>query len=164
MLWNLVVSLTGIETKNDGLNEMNEFNQESLAATDKWGHHLSDRRWVTSQRHQHNEEWRALCETLSLQYTAQSCIIVTMYWFSLDEVPEIALHWWEEESVIYSVLPAFIHPFHSFSSDSSVAFVYHHQHTDGMILYVLFLSHIESGCLISIPTVGDGCNHTLKGD
>lgn len=68
---------------------MNEFNQESLAATDKWGHQLSEWRWVTlHQNNQLNEKWHALCETLSLQYTARSYIIVTMHWFPLNDVPE----------------------------------------------------------------------------
>lgn len=94
---------TGIETKNDGADKMNEFNQESLAATDKWGHQLSDWRWVTlQQNNQHNEKWRALCETLSLQYTAQACIIVSMYRFTLNDVPEsIALQFATYEKQTY---------------------------------------------------------------
>lgn len=40
------------------------------------------------QNNQHSEKWRVLCETLSLQFTVQSWIIVSMYWFSLNDVPE----------------------------------------------------------------------------
>lgn len=60
LLQNLVVNLTGTETRNNGVDEMSEFNQESLAASDKWGHQFSDWIWVTPQQNnKHNEKWHA---------------------------------------------------------------------------------------------------------
>lgn len=60
LLQNLVVNLTGTETRNNGVDKMSEFNQESLAASDKWGHQFSDWIWVTPQRNnKHNEKWHA---------------------------------------------------------------------------------------------------------
>lgn len=99
------------------------------SVTDKWGHQLSHWRWVTLQQNkQHNEIWRALCETLSLQYTAQFCVIITMYWYSLNDEPEsialqsatdenhhtLFIHLWSTLSFQPPFI-LFIHLFHSFS-------------------------------------------------
>lgn len=110
------MNLTGIETKNNGVDKISEFNQESLAAADKWGHQLSDWRWVTLQ--QNNQ----FCQTdfsvrQSLQYTVQPCIIVNMYRFFLMMWQSIALPFATYDMTFDLLCPAPLH-----SSLSSIFF------------------------------------------